>query len=175
MLVRGVVARGHGRNDGQDGPVWQQEALPFIGEEKERAIAPVITERSENFLRQLNRPTEGSAEVVIPKRLFLDEVGVVEEVVGVERVIAKVVVGGAVKLIFARARHKRYLRARRASELRRESRGLNLELLQRVNRDQITKAALYVGGRNRARDRRVVPREVVAAEIGAHPVYGEVV
>jgi hypothetical protein len=49
----------------------------------------------------LNRPAEDPAEVVAPQRLFLDVICVVEEVVGVERVIAKIVVSHAVKQVLA--------------------------------------------------------------------------
>jgi len=91
--------------------------LPFLGEE-ERVVRPVITEWPENLLLQLNQPAEDPAEVVIPQRLFFDAIYVVEEVVGVERVIAKMVVSYAVKPVLARARHKRYLRAGRAPKPR---------------------------------------------------------
>lgn len=81
-------------------------------------VLHVITGWPENLLWQLNQPAEDPAEVVIPQRLFFDVIYVVEEVVGVERVIAKIVVSYAVKPVLARARHERDLRAGRAPKPR---------------------------------------------------------
>lgn len=81
-------------------------------------VLPVITGWPENLLWKLNQPAENPAEVVIPQRLFIDAIYVIEEVVGVERVITKTVVSYAMKLVLARARHERDPRAGRAPKPR---------------------------------------------------------
>ena len=77
------------RNDGSHGALWQEKSLTFVREEEERFVAPVISGRPKDLLRQLDRAAQCSTEVVVAQRLFLDVIQVVEIVVRVERIIVK--------------------------------------------------------------------------------------
>src|SRR5262249_55213205 len=89
-----------------------------------------------------DRAAEAEAEVVVAQRRTRHPARVVEEVVGVELVIAQELKGAAVELVIAAAGHDVDRRAGIAPVLRREIGGLDVDLADEVNAYVVDLAAI---------------------------------
>src|SRR4029078_13640434 len=100
---------------------------------EERPVVPVVGEWPEDGPREDDRSADAPAVVVLAKGGLSLAHGVSEPVVRVEDVVAQVLEDAAVDGVRARARRELDLAARTPPELGRVGRGLDLELLERVD------------------------------------------
>ena len=117
----GEIARPHGhrRHGGEEG-LPQPLAVPLVVGEEERPVPE-------------QRAAERAAELVLLEVRLGAAGAVVEEVVGVERVVAVELEAAAVRDVGARLDLQVHDAAERAAELGRVGRGLQLELVERVD------------------------------------------
>src|SRR5271156_4034678 len=95
-------------------------------------------------MRDAERTSQRTPKIVETKGRFGRALPVGKPIVGVEEVVAKIFKWGSGISIGSRARNKADLSAGHVAKLRRKSRCLNLEFLQRIGRDQIAEGAHQV-------------------------------